>query len=73
MADEHKVKGYDGFIQFIKDFKTEGKIVNVLFSGAKDAQVSLSSFYLVALGVIMDLLDFRVSRGVRIVSKLNHS
>lgn len=45
MADEHKVKGYDGFIQFIKDFKNvEGKIVNVLFSGAKDLQVCLSSF-----------------------------
>lgn len=44
MAEEHKVKGYDGFIQFLKDFKAEGKIVNVLFSGAKDAQVRLTRF-----------------------------
>lgn len=36
MAEQHFVKGYEGFIAFIKDFKPAGKIVNVLFTGEKD-------------------------------------
>lgn len=43
MAEKHHVKGYESFVQFMKDFKAEDKIVNVLFSGAKDEKVSLSS------------------------------
>lgn len=43
MAEKHHVKGYDGFVQFMKDFKAADKVVNVLFSGAKDEKVSLSS------------------------------
>lgn len=40
MAEEHHVKGYDGFVQFMKDFDTKDKIINILFSGEKDEQVS---------------------------------
>lgn len=40
MTEQHHVKGYEGFIQFIKDFKAGGKLVNVLFSGEKDSNVS---------------------------------
>lgn len=35
MVEEHFVKGYEEFIEFIKDFKSDGRIVNVLFSGEK--------------------------------------
>lgn len=42
MAEEHFVKGFEGFSEFIKDFKSNGKIVNVLFSGEKDEKVLVS-------------------------------
>lgn len=41
MAEEHFVKGFEGFLEFIKDFKSDGKMVNVLFSGEKDEKVNL--------------------------------
>lgn len=44
MAEQHHVKGFEGFMQFMKDFKTGDKLINVLFSGQKDDQVSLSCF-----------------------------
>lgn len=40
MAEKHHVKGYDAFVLFMKDFKAADKVVNVLFSGAKDDEVS---------------------------------
>ena len=46
MAEQHYVKGYDGFFEFIKDFKVpDGKIVNVLFSGEKDDKASCGWIY----------------------------
>lgn len=39
MAEEHFVKGFDGFFELIKDFKSDGRLVNVLFSGEKDEKV----------------------------------
>lgn len=45
MAEKHHVKGYEAFLQFMKDFKAADKVVNVLFSGAKDEKVSLSSIF----------------------------
>jgi thiol-disulfide isomerase/thioredoxin len=35
MAEKFNVKGFEDFVQFIKDLKTV-KTVNVLFTGAKD-------------------------------------
>jgi hypothetical protein len=39
MAENFKVAGYDGFVQFMKNLNAGGKIVNVLFTGAKDEKV----------------------------------
>lgn len=41
MAEQHHVKGFEGFMEFIKGFKADGKIVNVLFSGEKDKDVNI--------------------------------
>lgn len=40
MAEKFKVTGYESFVQFMKELKSEGKIVNVLFTGAKNENVS---------------------------------
>lgn len=40
MAETYHVKGYDGFLELMKDFKCEGKMINVWFSGEKDEKVS---------------------------------
>jgi hypothetical protein len=41
MAETFKVAGYDGFVQFMKNLNAGGKIVNVLFTGAKDEKVRI--------------------------------
>lgn len=35
MAEKFNVEGFEGFVEFIKDLKIEGKIVNILFTGTK--------------------------------------
>lgn len=40
MAEKFIVKGYEEFVEMMKDLKTEGKIVNVLFTGEKNENVS---------------------------------
>jgi hypothetical protein len=34
MAEEHHTTGYEGFVEFMKQFKSD-KIINILFSGEK--------------------------------------
>lgn len=34
MAENHKVTGYEGFTEFMKNFKSD-KMINILFTGAK--------------------------------------
>lgn len=35
MVQKHYVAGYENFVTFMKDFKSNGQVVNVLFTGAK--------------------------------------
>uniref|UniRef100_U5EXP8 Thioredoxin domain-containing protein 17 n=1 Tax=Corethrella appendiculata TaxID=1370023 RepID=U5EXP8_9DIPT len=36
MVNEHKVAGYENFKSFMKDFKSNGAAINILFTGEKD-------------------------------------
>ncbi|CRL03021.1 CLUMA_CG016468, isoform A [Clunio marinus] len=36
MVDKHFVEGFEDFMKFVKDFKAEEKVVNILFTGKKD-------------------------------------
>lgn len=40
MAEQHHVKGFEEFMQFVKDIKAGDQLINVLFSGEKDDKVS---------------------------------
>lgn len=35
MAEEHSVAGYENFIEFMKNFSSSKKEINILFSGEK--------------------------------------
>lgn len=35
MVQKHSVAGYENFVSFMKDFQSNGQMVNILFSGAK--------------------------------------
>lgn len=35
MVQKHYVAGYENFVTLMKDFKSNGQVVNVLFTGAK--------------------------------------
>ncbi|XP_065080871.1 thioredoxin domain-containing protein 17-like [Ochlerotatus camptorhynchus] len=35
MVHKHHVAGYDNFVSFMKDLKSNGQVMNVLFTGAK--------------------------------------
>ncbi|XP_055586232.1 thioredoxin domain-containing protein 17-like [Uranotaenia lowii] len=35
MVQKHYVAGFEGFLNFIKDFLPDGQVINVLFTGAK--------------------------------------
>lgn len=69
MAEKFKVTGYEAFVQFMKELKTEGKIVNILFTGAKDENVSkflLFNYYFMKF-------CFRAFHGVQTVWRLSLS
>lgn len=40
MAEKFSVAGYDNFIDFMKNLNSGNKIVNILFTGAKNLDVS---------------------------------
>jgi hypothetical protein len=44
MAEKHAVTGYDGFVEFIKGFKSD-KVINVLFTGEKIDGSEFENFY----------------------------
>lgn len=45
MVEKHNVKGYEGFFDLMKKLKAGEKVINVLFSGAKDENVSVHQEY----------------------------
>lgn len=71
MAEKHHVKGYDGFVEFMKDFKANGKILNILFSGEKDDKVRICKefdFYFYNAGCSNNLF-LREHHGAQIALK----
>lgn len=60
MAKQHSIKGYEGFLQFIKEYQSDGKIINVLFSGEKDEKARGNKH-------IIKLLPFNISFYLRVL------
>ncbi|XP_019541347.2 thioredoxin domain-containing protein 17 [Aedes albopictus] len=58
MVQKHYVAGYENFVTFMKDFKSNGQVVNVLFTGAKlDNSVSWCSDCVEAAPFIVAALE----------------
>lgn len=72
MAEQHNVKGYEGFLSFIKDFKAGEKVVNILFTGEKDSKVNIA-LDINRFQVLSHVCDYREFPGVQIALKLSHS